>query len=215
MTHLPDAVLLDMDGTLTDTETLWFEAETRVMESLGREWKAGDELAIIGRAQLDAAAYLVDAFELDLKPAELSHMLVSTVISLGEERGMPWRPGALELLNLLVKLGIPSALVTSSPAGFAQMLIDMAPQGSLTAMVNGDSGLPGKPDPAPYAHAAELLGADVTRSVAFEDSIPGLTSAHAAGARTIGVPLKVDLPKLEGVTFIDSLEQVDEDFLRF
>ncbi len=43
-----------------------------------------------------------------------------------------------------------------------------------------------KPDPAIYRFAGEQLGLDVTEGVAIEDSIPGATSAVAAGFPTIG-----------------------------
>jgi beta-phosphoglucomutase-like phosphatase (HAD superfamily) len=45
----------------------------------------------------------------------------------------------------------------------------------------------GKPSPEPYARALMQLGAEPRRSIAIEDATPGIQSAHAAGARVIGV----------------------------
>ena len=42
------AVLFDMDGLLVDTEPLWFEAETEVMERLGGPWTKQDQAALLG-----------------------------------------------------------------------------------------------------------------------------------------------------------------------
>jgi len=45
----------------------------------------------------------------------------------------------------------------------------------------------GKPAAEPYAQAIERLGVRAARSIAIEDATPGIQSAHAAGARVIGV----------------------------
>ncbi len=46
----------------------------------------------------------------------------------------------------------------------------------------------GKPAPDVYLEAARRIGADPGRSVAIEDSAPGIASARAAGLRTIAIP---------------------------
>jgi beta-phosphoglucomutase-like phosphatase (HAD superfamily) len=45
-----------------------------------------------------------------------------------------------------------------------------------------------KPAPDLYLRACELLGVDPQRSVAIEDSPPGVAAARAAGMFVIGVP---------------------------
>jgi len=37
---LPGAVLLDMDGTLTDSEKWWFRGEAELLAEYGVEWTA-------------------------------------------------------------------------------------------------------------------------------------------------------------------------------
>ena len=46
----------------------------------------------------------------------------------------------------------------------------------------------GKPDPEVFLIAAKKLGLDPKDCVAFEDSINGIKSAHAAGMTTVMVP---------------------------
>lgn len=212
-TGLPGAVLFDMDGTLTDTEKLWFEAETEVLADLGRSWKAGDEMAVIGLNLLDASRYLTTSLDLELEPAELARRLTDRVVAIGRQKGMPWRPGALELLELVAHLGIPSALVTASHMPFAQLALEQAPVGTLSVVVTGDQVENGKPHPQPYLEAISRLGIPAYRAVAFEDSIHGVTSAVAAGAVVVGVPLKVDISGVANITLVDSLSDVDEYFL--
>lgn len=211
---LPAAVLFDMDGTLTDTEALWFRAETEILAGLGRQWRPGDEMAVVGLNLLDACRYLVSHLELSVSAEFLADALTDRVVELGEEHGMPWRPGAFELLERVTALGIPSALVTASRMSFARLTLDQAPQGSLEVAITGDQVTNGKPDPEPYTKAIERLGVSPGSTLAFEDSVYGLSSARAAGAVTVGVPLKMDLSGREDVIIIGSLAEADEDFLR-
>ena len=48
-----------------------------------------------------------------------------------------------------------------------------------------------KPDPASYQFATTSLGADPQRTVAIEDSRPGITAALAAGLRVVAVPSEI------------------------
>jgi len=66
-------------------------------------------------------------------------------------------------------------------------------------VVAGDEVEHSKPHPAAYLRATELLGVDPVDCVAIEDSPPGVASASAAGAATIGVPAHV--PLLDDGTF--------------
>lgn len=45
----------------------------------------------------------------------------------------------------------------------------------------------GKPRPDIFLRVAELLGADPSRCVVFEDALPGLEAAHAAGMKSIAL----------------------------
>ncbi|MCI7551108.1 MAG: HAD family phosphatase [Actinomycetaceae bacterium] len=209
----PAALLFDMDGTLTDSEQIWFRAEERVFGRYGIEWKDGDQLDLIGWALPRSMEYVVGKYSLDVDPLGLGDELVEEVIRIGTIDGMPWRPGAYALLENSVTWGIPSALVTSSYAGFAALTLAQAPQGSLSVQVTGDMVTRGKPDPEPFERAADLLGVSITDCVAFEDSAYGLTSAQRSGAHVIAVPFQVELPPLPGVTTIPSLEHVTLDLL--
>jgi Predicted phosphatase/phosphohexomutase len=44
----PRAVLLDMDGTLVDSEHLWLSAEHDVMDRLGSSWTPQDQAHCLG-----------------------------------------------------------------------------------------------------------------------------------------------------------------------
>lgn len=209
---IPAGLLFDMDGTLTDSEQLWFAAEKELFAELGHEWVDGMQHDIIGMSMTSATTFLVQKMGLDIPPAELGKELTARVVRLGKEHGMPWLPGALELLQSSASWGIPSALVTSSMPEFAGLTLANAPAGTLTVCVTGDR-TRGKPHPDPYLLAAKELGVVPEQCVAFEDSIPGLQAAVAAGTKAVGVPCQVELPEIAGVTYIESLSEVTKEFL--
>ncbi|USR78673.1 HAD family hydrolase [Arcanobacterium pinnipediorum] len=204
------AALFDMDGTLTDSEILWFEAEKAVFARYGKPWNDGDQNDLIGRAIEDSCRLIIERLDLALGIDELAQMLIEEVVHQAKTHGMPWRPGARELLTSLGEAGIPTALVTSSFSEFAQLALEAAPAGTLSVAVTGDM-LPsgkGKPDPYPYRLAAQKLGVEITSCIAFEDSQPGVRSAHASGALTVAIPFQVPIPDLDNLVIVDSLEDL-------
>ena len=208
---LPAAVLWDMDGTLVDTEPAWMEAEADLVTEHGLTWTPDDAARMIGLPLLDAAAVLI-AHGVDAPAEEIVQRLLGQVVA-HVRTSVPWQPGALELLTALGAAGVPCALVTMSYRALTDAVLASAPQGAFAVVVPGDEVTHGKPHPEPYLTAAARLGVDVRACVALEDSPPGIGSALAAGARTIGVRHIVDVPARPGLSRVDSLAQVDLDIL--
>lgn len=55
------------------------------------------------------------------------------------------------------------------------------------AVVGGDEGLPGKPEPAIFLEAARRLGIDPSACIVFEDAPFGIEAARRAGMRAVAV----------------------------
>lgn len=211
--HLPAAVLWDMDGTLVDTEPYWIAAEYALVEEHGGTWTDEDALALVGNALLTAAAYIRERGGVDLEPAEIVENLLARVIA-GVHDHTPWQPGARELLGALREAGVPCALVTMSYASLAGAVVAQLPEGTFAAVITGDEVTHGKPHPEPYLLAAQQLGVDARACVAIEDSPTGVASAEAAGCITLAVPHVAQVEAAPGRTIIDSLTDVTVDRLR-
>ncbi|MEJ5946059.1 HAD family phosphatase [Pseudokineococcus basanitobsidens] len=211
---LPAAVLLDMDGTLVDTEPVWWAAERRLVEAHGGTWTDEQAMALVGNQLEVSAEVLRREGGVDLGVRAIVEGLAAEVV-LQLRRDPRWRPGALELLTSLRERGVPLALVTMSWRPIADALLEQLPPGTFDVVVTGDECDRGKPHPEPYLRAAAGLGVDPGRCVAVEDSPTGVASAVAAGVPTIAVPHVVDIPAGAGLTVVATLAGVGpEDLLR-
>lgn len=204
---LPKAVLWDMDGTIVDTEPYWIEAEHTLVESYAGTWT--DELAheCVGNQLLVSADIIRANSPVTLSSPEIVDVLLQSVVRQMKQH-VPWRPGARELLLALRDAGVPNALVTMSYRSFAQVLVDSLPEGTFAAVITGDVVSEGKPSPEPYLAACRALSMEPADCVAIEDSPPGVTSAVAAGVRTLAVPHIVAVPRLIGAVHLESLAEL-------
>ncbi|MEV7091117.1 HAD family phosphatase [Streptomyces sp. NPDC093085] len=211
MTARPAAVLFDMDGTLVDTEVLWWETAEEVAAGLGHRLTGADAPEVVGRAVADTAAHLIrvtgatDPAAPERVAAALSQGFFRRV-----DAGAPPRPGARRLLAELESAGVPFALVSASP----RTVVDAVVHGALADVpfaftLSADDTVRTKPHPDPYRAAAERLGLDPGACVAVEDSPDGTASAVAAGSAVLVVPSLLPVPEGAGRSFARSLEEVD------
>lgn len=203
-TSQPAAVLWDMDGTLVDTEPYWMTAEHELVESFGGVWTHSDAMLLVGSGLLGSAAILQDR-GVDLGAGEIVDRLTTRVQEQLATGGIPWRPGAHELLTELHSGGMPMALVTMSENRMARQISALVGFEAFTTIVSGDMVQQSKPHPEAYLTAAGVLGVDAAHCVAIEDSIPGVASAVACGAVVIGVPHMVPLEPSAHYTLWDTL----------
>lgn len=181
---LPAAVLFDLDGTLIDSEPLWFEAETLLLAEHGKPWSARQAQHLVGWSLWDSATFLREQIGVDLpNPAIIERMQAHVIAGIGRTR--PWRPGALELLAEVRAAGVPAGLVTMSYQSMTDVVRAALPVGSFQTVVTGDEVTLGKPHPDPYLLGAERLGVAAADCVAIEDSLTGATSALAAGCAVL------------------------------
>jgi beta-phosphoglucomutase-like phosphatase (HAD superfamily) len=199
----PEAILWDMDGTIIDSEEYWIVAETELVELFGGSWTHEQGLALVGNG-LGITAEVLQNSGVTLTPDEIIQTLTTRVLE-QLDVAIPWRPGAPELMQEFHRLGIPQAMVTMSIERMARSVARLIPENPLTVVVAGDNVINPKPDPEAYLRAAEDLGVNVTRCIAFEDSPAGCSSASRASAFTIGVKNIVDLDNAPLDVYLQSL----------
>ena len=203
--RIPHAVLWDMDGTLIDSEPYWVAAEIDMVKRFGGTWTHNDGLQLVGKGLPYSAGVLQDA-GVRLTSEQIIDELTDHVIDLLRD-AVPWRPGAVALISAIASAGIPQGIVTMSISRMAQLVAELIPDNPMRVVVSGDEVQESKPHPQPYLVGAERLGVDITRCVAFEDSMSGIESAHTAGTVTIGLPNLVDISSSPAHALWESLPE--------
>jgi HAD superfamily hydrolase (TIGR01509 family) len=181
MPSMRAGVLLDVDGTLVDTNYLHTLAWSRGLADLG-EWApmhaihrlvgmGGDQLVsrLLGQERAGAS----DAWR-----RRYDELVAEAV---------PF-PGAADLVRRLRDLDIAVVAATSSPADLLEQHLEVAGVRDLIdCVVTADDVDDAKPDPAVFEVAMERGGVDPRRAIAVGDSIWDVRAARAAGIGCIGL----------------------------
>jgi len=189
-----DAVLLDMDGTLVDSdaavERAWvrWAAEYGVSMDALRPRLHGSPALTTVRAMLpqadDQAVDQAAQRQLDFQYDDLDDLRLGA--------------GAAHLLRTLALLSLPWAVVTSADRRLAKTRLGATGIAPPLLITYEDSSR-GKPYPDPYLAAADRLGVDPARCLVVEDSQPGLDAGYAAGATVAalrGLPADYEIADL-------------------
>jgi HAD superfamily hydrolase (TIGR01509 family) len=179
-------VLLDLDGTLADTEPLQWEAYRRVLAPFGvdvgieeyrRRW-----IAVEGGAEYACRAYRlpIDAAELRARKAIAYRTIIAA--------GVVPRPGAREVLERLAAR-YRLAVVTNSVRSEVAVVLDHLGIGArLDAVVAREDYDEAKPAPDAYRAGARALGLAAHECVVVEDTARGVRAGVAAGCIVVAVP---------------------------
>jgi len=183
------AVILDMDGLMLDTESIYKRAWQKAAVQCGYILDDDFYFALIGHPNPACEAALSEryggAFPMPEFRARWADLWRTDV----ESSGIPTKSGLTELLSFLGEHRIPTAVATSSDQDYAIFSLRAAGlEGRFNHIVTGDQVVNGKPAPDIYVEAARLLGVAPERCIAIEDSDAGALAANAAGMITMMVP---------------------------
>ena len=218
MTTLPadgqlQAVLFDMDGTLTDSERLWTIALEQVAAHYGGQLSLSAREAMVGQDMWTTIDLLHRELGVEAPPTDTARMLTDRTMDIFRN-GLPFKDGARELLGAVRAARLRTALVTATYRDLVDVALDTLGHATFDAVVCGDEVVANKPDPAPYLRALELLNLPASACLVIEDSPTGSRSAVAAGIGTLVVPSEMPVPQAPGLLVAHTLVGVDIDRLR-
>ena len=179
-----EALLCDMDGTLVDSsavvESMW--------DSFARDYGMSERFDEImayspGRTGIDTIRRFLP--ELTAEEQDAIHKRFAReeiVLTAGR---MAEIPGAAAFITALIDASIPLALVTSAPIELMRARMEETCVPTPPVVVSADDVDRGKPDPAPYLKAAELLDVPISSCLVLEDAASGYTAARRAGAQVL------------------------------
>jgi HAD superfamily hydrolase (TIGR01509 family) len=183
------AVAFDMDGLMFDSERVAIELWRSAARSEG--WEITDSLllGLVGHSSAEGKRLLVGALGPDFPYETIRARRLSFEADYYRDNPIPLKPGLLELLDSLGRVNIPLAVATSTTRPRVLPLMEKA--GILDRfqfLLCGDEVAKPKPDPEIYVKTIRRLAVAPESCLVLEDSLAGVTAAHAAGARVFMVP---------------------------
>jgi len=208
------AVIFDFDGVLVDSEALHFRAQRDALLTAGITIEK-DEYYRYYLAFDDRGAIRI-ALERHGQPSDRDR--VEALAQIKARRyaellpAVPFFAGARELVRALAPdhpLGVASGALHRE---IDAILTAGALRDAFAAIVGADDVGHTKPHPEPYLTAMKRLetrapGLRAAECLVFEDSVPGIASALAAGMKVVGITNSYPAAKLASAhRVVDSLE---------
>jgi beta-phosphoglucomutase len=183
----PAALILDLDGIVTDTAEHHEAAWRSTLEAHGLTFRPAAYERTLGRSRADSLRELLGEHEVDV--ATFEAMLVEkNTRYLAALEGLSLRdvlPGVIDLL-LDAESRRWKVAIGSSSRNAAMVLDRIGITDLFDAVADGTSGDP-KPAPDIFLAAATMIGVEPSACVVIEDAASGVAAGIAAGMRVIGV----------------------------
>lgn len=181
------AVIFDMDGVISDTQSVYAEIESRLFAEYGvvmtpdevtkkyAGWTSGDILRdafpALSREQHD----------------DIAHMRISRIQRALEEEVVAV-PGTLEVIRELYAMHIRLAVASASRNTIIEhILTTLGVRDAFRALVSSQEVPRGKPFPDVFLKAARQLETPPASCIVIEDSVHGMEAAKRAGMYCVGL----------------------------
>lgn len=184
-----DAAIFDLDGLLLDTERY----SQKAFHATASEYELGDKtelfLSLVGTNETFHEQQLSEQLGQLIDPVAFRRDWIARFKQSLAEEAVPLLPGVQEMLNWLQQENIKCAVATSSTTPDGERKLNNAGiRDYFQTVTCGDQVTQSKPHPEIFLKAGESIGADLSRSIALEDSPNGVRAAHAAGFHVIQIP---------------------------
>jgi beta-phosphoglucomutase len=210
LTHLPCAVLWDLDGTLIDTAPVHWQA--------WREILVHENYSLSRENFLNCFGMRNDA----IVPMWLgSQVTADDITRIADTKEIRFRE-LLEVLPLPLLPGVNDWLARLQQQGWRQAIATMAPRANLEKMIRqtgidkyldasaaAEDVARGKPEPDIFLTAAARLNVSPARCIVVEDAPAGVEAARRAGMRAIGVGAAISPGSAD--LAVPSLDHLPED----
>jgi HAD superfamily hydrolase (TIGR01509 family) len=188
------AVIFDFDGVLVNSEPLHFRALREAL--LGEGIAITPEEYLVEYVAYDDRGSIRIALERHgrpVSPERVGTLAVAKAEAFDRLMGeVPFYPGARELVRGLAA-EMPVAIASGARRAEIERILEAGGlRESFSAVVGADDVERTKPDPEPYLTALERIerlapGLTAAECLVFEDTLPGIAAARAAGMKVVGV----------------------------
>jgi HAD superfamily hydrolase (TIGR01509 family) len=181
------AVIFDLDGTLIDSMWVWGKIDEDYFKVRNMDLPKDLKDQIEHLSFDDTAVYFKNNFNLTDTLEEIKKEWLDSAHA-QYISNVKLKPGVIEFLSLLKTLNIKIGLATSN----TQTLLEAGLQANgiydyFDSITLTDEVSRGKNFPDVYLLAAQRLGVKPEECMVFEDILPAVKSAKAAGMKVVGV----------------------------
>lgn len=182
------AVILDLDGTLLNTEQATKGVLGEFLKRYGKVLDREKEDKRLGMIHKESAISIVKDYELPITPDSYTQ----EIMPMYQEKWVHAKalPGANRLIQHLHYHGVPFALASNSLRKNIETKISHQ-QGwreYFAVILGSDQVRAGKPSPDLFLEAAKQMVVDPVHCLVIEDSLIGVKAAKAAGMKVVAVP---------------------------
>jgi HAD superfamily hydrolase (TIGR01509 family) len=205
-----EAIVLDLDGVLVESEGVWNAARKDISLRNGGRWPPEAQRAMMGMSSTEWSAYMHDELGVAMPAAEISDTVVDHLGQLYRQN-LPLIAGAREAVVELARVW-PLGLASSANRPIIELVLELSRlTDCFVASVSSEEVAHGKPAPDVYLEAARRIGVPAPRCAAVEDSTNGLRSAAAAGMTVFAVPNREYPPSADALALaVDVLPSIAE-----
>ncbi len=188
-------VILDLDGTLLDSMSLWNEIDLRFLTENGIAMPEGFSEIVCKMSITEWAAYFIKRFSMPVTP----EYVIRRIEEMAEEayrETIPMKPFVPEFLDFWESRGIPFGIATANYRNSALAALKrLGLDSRMRFVLSGEDVPEGKTRPDIFLKAASLLGSRPPETLVVEDSLHCVETAAAAGFLTAGVHDAVNSPE--------------------
>ncbi len=181
------AVLFDLDGTLVDSMWVWREIDIEYFGRFHLALPEGYQSEIEGMSFSETAEYTKNKYQIP-DPVEKIKADWNEMAWEKYTNKVPLKEGAKEFLDYCLRNHIKLGIATSNSRELVSNIIKVhGLDNYFTGIVTGCEVEKGKPAPDVYLEAARRCGVSPEHCLVFEDIIPGILAAKAAGMKVCAV----------------------------
>jgi len=181
--------IFDLDGTLVDTMPLHYRAWNRAMQHAGLKQELSEDLfySLGGMPTRGVAKVFADHYGLVLDVEKVFHQKEALFLELQSE--MRLIEAVVAFARKAVTQGRPVSVASGGPRDIVRHTLElMHLQVLFPVVITPEDVMHGKPAPDMFLLAAKKMGVPPAQCLVFEDAVPGIQAAEAAGMKWVRVP---------------------------
>ena len=203
------AVIFDMDGVISDTQSVYASVESRLLAEHGISLTP-EEITVrfAGRTSHDLMCEIFPHHSdearkviADERYARIARALETNIVPI---------EGTIEVIRALALRALPLAVASASRVSIIELITGtLGVRDAFRALVSSQNVPKGKPFPDVFLEAARQLGVGSEQCIVVEDSPHGMEAAKRAGMYCIGLVRSGNGEGLPADVVVDDLPKAD------